>query len=142
MSTSSLDEKEKDWKLGSAHAAAEGAKEYAPIKTEPKASGKEKDLEANIDKSSTRGALSRFQSATSTYSDASSDITDAKSSIGKKKWFKRVNPLRWGPKPPVPSKRDVCPEYHAGWLSLITFQWMGPLMTVSITLSSLQLRFF
>jgi hypothetical protein len=141
MSTSSLDEKEKEWKLSEPNASAESTKEYAPIKAEPKASGNEKDLEASIEKGSTKGGLSRFQTGTSTYSDASSDVTDAKSSVGKKKWYKRANPLKWGPKPPVPKERGVCPEYQAGWFSLLTFQWMAPLMTVSTIAPPKQSRF-
>jgi hypothetical protein len=132
MSSSSFDEKEKEWRLGDPEVAARDTKEYEPIKTEPVATGAEKDLEASHDTRSARGNLSRLQSRSSGFSDASSDITDAKSStIGKKRWYKKANPLRWGPKPPVPKTREVCPEYQAGWFSLITFQWMAPLMTVS-----------
>lgn len=133
MSSSSFDEKEKEWRLGDPQVAATSTKEYEPIKTEPVATGAEKDLEAGPDTRSSRGNLSRLQSRSSGYTDASSDITDTKSStIGKKRWYKKANPLKWGPKPPVPKTREVCPEYKAGWFSLLTFQWMAPLMTVSM----------
>jgi hypothetical protein len=133
MSSSSLDEKEKELRLGDPEVAAREPREYEPIKTEPLTTGAEKDLEANLETRSSRGNLSRLQSHSSALTDASSDITDAKSStIGKKRWYKKINPLKWGPKPPVPQKRDVCPEYRAGWFSLLTFQWIAPLMTVSI----------
>lgn len=29
---------------------------------------------------------------------------------------------------PVPKERSHCPEHHANWLSLLTWQWMAPLM--------------
>lgn len=132
MSSSSLDEKEKEWRLGDPQVAAASTKEYEPIKTEPlQQVGTEKDLDGNADRQSARGNLSRLQSGTSGYSDASIDGTDTKSStVGKKKWYKKLNPLKWGPKPPVPKSRDVCPEYQASLFSQITFQWMSPLMTV------------
>lgn len=50
---------------------------------------------------------------------------------GKKSWHKRLNPLRWGSPPSVPDRRMESREYHAGFFSLLTFQWMSPLMTVS-----------
>ena len=131
MSSSSFDEKEQ-LRLGNHPNDIGDTKEYEPIKTEPVATGAEKDLEAGLDRRSSRGNLSRLQSRSSGYTDASSDITDTKSStIGKRRWYKKVNPLKWGPKPPVPKTREVCPEYNAGWFSLLTFQWMAPLMTVS-----------
>lgn len=30
--------------------------------------------------------------------------------------------------PPIPSEREPCPEYKAGWFSQISFQWINPLM--------------
>lgn len=132
MSTSSFDEKEKEYRLGDPQAAVEDTREYEPIKAEPHAAAYEKDLEANVEKRNTKGDLSRLQSGTSALSEVSSETSDVKSSAsGKKKWYNRANPLRWGRKPPVPETRGVCPEYHASWFSLITFQWMAPLMTVS-----------
>lgn len=133
MSSSSLDEKEKEIVLNDPQTAAVAPKEYESIKIEPKVAGGEKDVEANSDKHPSRGALFRFQSGTSAISDASSDITDSKRSIGrKKKWYKRANPLKWGAKPPVPKEKSVCPEFVAGFFSRLTFQWMHPLMVVSI----------
>lgn len=45
-------------------------------------------------------------------------------------WYKKTNPLRWGGIPDVPSERSVSREAKAGFLSKLTFTWMGPLMTV------------
>lgn len=47
-----------------------------------------------------------------------------------KPWYKQLNPLRWGAIPPVPSQREFSHEHGAGFFSLLTFQWMRPLMTV------------
>ena len=49
----------------------------------------------------------------------------------KKPWYKNLNPLRWGVPPEAPSERLISREYQAGFFSLLTFQWMAPLMTVS-----------
>ncbi|KAF2280888.1 P-loop containing nucleoside triphosphate hydrolase protein [Westerdykella ornata] len=132
-SSHSLEEKDKEWRIGDPEEVARDTKEYEPIKTEPlqTETETETDLEANADGRSSRRNLSQIQSRSSAYSDVSSHSTVAKSStIGKRKWYKNVNPLRWGAKPPVPETRTVCPEYQAGWFSRLTFQWMSPLMTV------------
>lgn len=50
----------------------------------------------------------------------------------KKPWHKKLNPLRWGAPPPVPEKPLMSREHDAGFLSKLTFQWMGPLMHVSL----------
>ena len=47
----------------------------------------------------------------------------------KKPWYKRLNPLKRSIKPPVPKERKVSREYGAPFLSLLTFQWMAPLMS-------------
>ncbi|KAJ5811897.1 ABC transporter integral membrane type 1 [Penicillium riverlandense] len=48
----------------------------------------------------------------------------------KKKWYRRLNPLRWQQPPAVPEERTPSREYGASFLSTITFQWMSPLMQV------------
>ncbi|RVX68489.1 hypothetical protein B0A52_07913 [Exophiala mesophila] len=45
-------------------------------------------------------------------------------------WYHKINPLKYGDPAPLPEERSVCPEYNAGFFSLLTFQWMNPLMTV------------
>jgi ATP-binding cassette subfamily C (CFTR/MRP) protein 1 len=134
MSTSSLDEKdkEKEWRTSEPETTPEHTKEYQPIVTEPlQVVGTGKDFGDNIEQRSTRGNLSRLQSGTSGYSETSEDVSDTKSSASaKKKWYKRLNPLKRSKKPPVPESRAVSREYQAGLLSRITFQWMAPLMTV------------
>ncbi|CAI9635119.1 multidrug resistance-associated protein 5 [Alternaria burnsii] len=127
-STSSLDEneKEKDFGLVDPQAAAEDPTEYEPIRTEPK----EKGFEVQDDHSNSRGALARLQSSTSAYSEASDSESNATKSIRKKKpFYKRLNLLKNNP-PPIPKERTVSPEYTAGFLSRLSWQWMQPLMRV------------
>ena len=47
----------------------------------------------------------------------------------KKPWYARLNPLKRSIKPPIPKERAVSREYRAPFLSLLTFQWMAPLMS-------------
>ncbi|OBT70508.1 hypothetical protein VE03_00185 [Pseudogymnoascus sp. 23342-1-I1] len=47
----------------------------------------------------------------------------------KKPWYKTPNPMKWGAIPPIPTEREVSREATAGWFSLLTFQWMAPVMT-------------
>ena len=51
----------------------------------------------------------------------------------KQSWWRKkrqFNPLRWGPVPPVPTQTSVSKEADAGFLSRLTFAWVGPLMRV------------
>ncbi|KAL1852204.1 ATP-binding cassette transporter yor1 [Paecilomyces lecythidis] len=66
------------------------------------------------------------QSGTSDGTEAPSDIKPKKG----RKWYQLLNPLRLQKIPPVPSERTVSREYRANFLSVITFQWMWPLMNV------------
>ena len=70
---------------------------------------------------------------TRSYATNTSTITRTDSHVEppKKPWYKNFNPLRWGGVPPVPETRAVCREYNAPFLSLVYFQWIAPLMTVS-----------
>jgi hypothetical protein len=52
-----------------------------------------------------------------------------------KSWHARFNPLRWRAAPPVPEERGSSQEHSAGFFSLLTFHWMGSLMSVSPTWS-------
>lgn len=47
----------------------------------------------------------------------------------KRPWYKRLNPLKRSTKPPIPKQRIVSREYNASFLSLLTFQWMAPIMS-------------
>jgi hypothetical protein len=67
------------------------------------------------------------------YATTASAVTTTHSQIEppKRPWYRNYNPLRWGKIPPVPKTRQVCREYNAPFLSLVYFQWMAPLMSVS-----------
>ena len=69
------------------------------------------------------------------YATTTSAVTRTDSHVdtpaAKKPWYKNLNPLRWGRIPPVPETRSVSREYTAPFLSLVYFQWMAPLMSVS-----------
>jgi ATP-binding cassette, subfamily C (CFTR/MRP), member 1 len=133
MSTSSsLQEKEEEWRLQDQEAAANKLVEYEPIRSEHLGTkAVEKDLEANAEKRSVRN-LSRLQSSSSGISEFSDALSSNKSTAStKQKWYKKANPLRWGAKPPIPKTREVSREYNVGFFSRLTFQWMSPLMTVS-----------
>jgi ATP-binding cassette subfamily C (CFTR/MRP) protein 1 len=59
-----------------------------------------------------------------------SGVTESSIEVKQKPWYKNLNPMKWGAPPPVPEVRQVSREYTANFLSLMTFQWMAPLMTV------------
>ena len=52
-------------------------------------------------------------------------VKEEKRSLGEK-----LNPFKRKIKPPVPDERTICPEYGANFWSLLTFQWMAPVMEV------------
>ncbi|GAB1214638.1 hypothetical protein ATERTT37_003802 [Aspergillus terreus] len=45
-------------------------------------------------------------------------------------WYRYLNPLRLQKIPPTPVERDVSHEYGASFWSIVSFQWMSPLMKV------------
>lgn len=55
-------------------------------------------------------------------------------------WYKTSNPLRWGGIPPVPDERVISPEHKAGIFSRLTFNWVTPLMVVSLHPGSRRFR--
>lgn len=61
-----------------------------------------------------------------------SEITKAKSKTEKPKRSRwdRWNPLKKKP-PPIPEERAPCREYKANVFSMLTWNWVTPLMTVS-----------
>ncbi|KAK0642289.1 ABC transporter C family member 10 [Lasiodiplodia hormozganensis] len=94
----------------------------ATLNSGPVATADEKVPSPGIEKSA---------SYSSNTSAASDDDVDAKSSSAPHDgWLDRANPLKRSNKPPVPTERDVSREYGAGFFSLLTFQWMAPLMSV------------
>jgi ATP-binding cassette, subfamily C (CFTR/MRP), member 1 len=75
--------------------------------------------------------LYQSKSYATTASAVSASEKESTAEAKKKPWYRNVNPLRWGAPPPAPQERTPSREYTAGFLSLMTFQWMAPLMTVS-----------
>jgi ATP-binding cassette subfamily C (CFTR/MRP) protein 1 len=68
--------------------------------------------------------------ASSSRSTSNDEAKAPKVDVKKKKWYRRLNPLRLQKTPPVPTERSVSHEYGASFFSIITFQWMSPLMKV------------
>lgn len=58
------------------------------------------------------------------------------------RWYTKLNPLRLRRPPPIPEERSVSREYKAGFLSLVTFQWMSPLMMVSFIIENSHNNFY
>lgn len=72
---------------------------------------------------------------TKSYATSASGLSRTESNIIEAKpkpWHKKLNPLRWGAVAPVPKEKGASREYKAGFFSQLTFQWMAPLMHVSI----------
>ena len=92
----------------------------------------EKNISDPIKKSTTRST--RRSGASEPESSAPDDQVNRR-----KKWYRNLNPLRWGRTPPVPTERSISREYGASIFSIITFQWMAPMMDVSLRLFFSQL---
>ena len=79
--------------------------------------------------------IKRLRSYASVTSINSTDVV-ANAEPPAKKWYQKINPLRWGAIPPVPEARAVCPESEAGFFNKLFFQWQASLMQVSTRLLS------
>ena len=80
------------------------------------------------EKKETRPDVNRTLTTTTTTSSMTAETRDAEPQK-KSPWYKRLNPLKRSTKPPVPKERRISREYGAPFLSLLTFQWMAPLMS-------------
>lgn len=82
-----------------------------------------------------KAAETKLEPSSSVSSSGSEDHHDAaakpKGRQTTSKWYRKLNPLRLQKIPPVPKERTVSREYGANFFSIITFQWMAPLMHVS-----------
>lgn len=102
---------------------ADGAeKEYLEIRTNAASS------EGGVDEKGTRAKLEHTKSYATTASAISAQPEEPAKPKG---WYRKLNPLKWGGIPPVPKEREVSREYNASFLSLVYFQWMAPIMSVS-----------
>lgn len=74
-----------------------------------------------------KATLSKIQSNATGISEVSQ--TTHATEPPKRSLWQRINPLKRNP-PPVPEIRGQSREYTAGFFSLMTFQWITPLMRV------------
>ena len=96
-----------------------------PVATEPlQVVVSDSDSTSSEPKNKDRATASRTLSTTTTTSTQAPELE----SEGKKPWYKSLNPLKSRTKPPIPKERIVSREYGASFLSLLTFQWMAPIM--------------
>ena len=80
------------------------------------------------EKKETRPDVKRTLTTTTTTSSMTAETRDTEPQKSPP-WYKRLNPLKRSIKPPVPKERRISREYGAPFLSLLTFQWMAPLMS-------------
>jgi len=109
-------------------------KEYIEINTHRSASNSSNSgSEFGQDEKKIRPGLQQTKSYATDASALSRTDSQVDVPAIKKPWYKKINPLKWGKIPPVPETRRVSREYNAPFLSLVYFQWMAPLMSVSIS---------
>lgn len=76
---------------------------------------------------SQRAELNRAKSYATTTSVQSTPVLEEE----EKSWSSKINPFKWGKVRPVPEEREISREYTAGFLSMLYFQWVAPIMSVS-----------
>ena len=101
-----------------------------PVAAEPlRYVGSDSDISSSEqEKKETRLDVKRTLTTTTTTSSMIAETRDAEPQK-RPPWYKRLNPLKRSNKPPVPKERRISREYGAPFLSLLTFQWMAPLMS-------------
>ena len=109
-------------------------KELNDGKTVDTESIEETESQDDIDKEKNNAhwGLKRTQTNTTT---ATSIVTTEPSEVDpteprKRTWSEKLNPLKSKHLPPVPEKRKVSREQQAGFFSMLTFQWIAPIMSV------------
>ena len=100
-----------------------------PVATEPLQQVVSDSASSSNEKKDERPEANRTLTTTTTKSTLSTEDPDPDLKP-QKPWFKRLNPLKPSKTPPVPKERTVSKEYGASFLSLLTFQWMAPIMRV------------
>lgn len=124
------DKQEKEYASTDPIGAAHATNTSEPVATEPlQYVGSDSDLSSSSqEKKQPHLDAERILTTTTTTSSFTVDSGIAEPQK-KKPWYKRLNPLKRSIKPPVPKEREISREYGAPFLSLLTFQWMAPLMT-------------
>ena len=108
--------------------AVNGTNSAEPVATEPlQYVGSDSDLSLSHQDQGKEARPEAYRTATTTTT-ASTLSVDSQPKE-KKPWYKRLNPLKKSIKPPIPKERTVSREYGASFISLLTFQWMAPLMS-------------
>ncbi|GAB7349652.1 hypothetical protein MBLNU459_g0328t1 [Dothideomycetes sp. NU459] len=116
-----------------------GVIQKQPVLTDPVGMGAEKELNEEkvlgIDATEQAKHAERLpveRSTSSWTSRSSGDESQEEKSLApeKRSWSERLNPLKQRTKPPIPEQRQVSREYNASFWSLLTFQWMAPIMNV------------
>ncbi|KAL9099125.1 MAG: hypothetical protein Q9163_005332 [Psora crenata] len=104
---------------------------YVPSDSESLSSDNEKKeyVEKKEEESDVQPRATRTLTTTTTNSTLTIHSAPATPEM-RKPWHKRLNPLKRSTKPPVPKERSISREYSASFLSLLTFQWMAPIMSV------------
>ena len=122
-----LGKHEKEYASTDPVGAAHDTNTSEPVATEPlQYVGSESDLSfSDQEKKRPRPEINRTLTTTSSLT-VDSRTTEPRK---KKPWYKRLNPLKRSSKPPVPKNRIISREYGARFLSMLTFQWMAPLMS-------------
>ena len=99
-----------------------------PVATEPLQYGGSESDTSELQRGEKKEGRSEIHRSVTGTTTASSTSVESQSKE-KKSWYQRLNPLKKSIKPPVPKERAVSREYGAPFLSLLTFQWMAPLMS-------------
>ena len=112
---------------------AELAPREEPVIIEPlQQVGTKQDLEKNGLNQSEKytSRQNTNESSFSSRSDSSHESKAKAKGAPRPPWHHKINPLRSRNIPPVPEKRAASREQTATFLSLLTFQWINPLMTI------------
>ena len=122
------DRHEKEYTSSDPVGAVNQTNDSEPVATEPlQYVGSESNLSSSHQEQDKESRLEIHRTVTATTT--ASTLSAESQSKGKKPWYKRLNPLKKSIKPPIPKERIVSREYGASFLSLLTFQWMAPLMS-------------
>ncbi|KAF2237628.1 ABC multidrug transporter-like protein [Viridothelium virens] len=130
---------EKEWQANDQIGAANSTNHAEPVATEPlQRVGTEKELNAETQLDSEakhpnkqiRSTISRSRTGGTEITEYGSDTQSEKTEPEKRSWGERLNPLKTKYKPPVPKERLPSREQNANILSILTFQWISPLMRI------------
>lgn len=90
------------------------------------------DPEKQLSPKATRTVTQTSNTSSLTVEPQGSHVQENKST-----WYRRLNALKSRREIPVPKERAVSREYGASFFSMLTFQWMAPLMKVNLLLQAI-----